>query len=199
MCVTCDGDNPGRIWCPACGGDNLHDDEDGHEYCCARCGDGDGLVPCPECATFEAERDEANRLRKELAVQTDRMLTAEAALGAMAAERDRLADKNAQINGLLVTVTDLRDLLAAKDAEIALLRYAARSRLKCPEGHKPGESRGACWFCDAEANAADLAALRAAVGELPEYPDENQPTWIRSWGIQANTARAAARKLAGLG
>jgi len=46
---------------------------------------------------------------------------------------------------------------------------------------------------------ARFLELRAAVGALPEYPDENQPTWIRSWGLQANTARSAARKAARLG
>lgn len=43
-----------------------------------------------------------------------------------------------------------------KDAEIARLKNAAKSRLKCPEGHSPGESRGPCWFCDAQANHADV-------------------------------------------
>lgn len=100
------------------------------------------------------------------------------------------------------------DALESQAAEIARLKNAARSRLKCPEGHSPGESRGACWFCDAERNAADLAALRAAVGELPEVKHAGDCTTHvtslrREYGCDcgadaANAARAAARKAANL-
>lgn len=44
--------------------------------------------------------------------------------------------------------------------EIKQLRNAAKSRIKCPEGHTPKDSRGPCWFCDAEKNAVILGALR---------------------------------------
>lgn len=66
-------------------------------------------------AQLEGERDEANRLRKELADMTDRMLTTEAALGEVADECNRLAGvaKTATAttgSGLTSTATKRRSL-----------------------------------------------------------------------------------------
>ena len=49
----------GRVVCDACGGNNLRDNSEGQEECCAACGDGDGTVPCETCdgdGTVECDR-----------------------------------------------------------------------------------------------------------------------------------------------
>jgi len=56
-------------------------------------------------------------------------------------------------------------------AENLRLRHAAKSRLKCPNGHAPVDSRGACWFCDAEANAATVARLERELSDLTAQID----------------------------
>ncbi len=65
---------------------------------------------------------------------------------------------------LLRVITHCRNgvtvLLKAARGEIDRLKNAAKSRLKCPDGHAPGQSRGPCWFCDAERNAAGIHTLR---------------------------------------
>lgn len=53
-CPDCElDDKPGRAWCAACDGNNLQTDEDGQEYCCEVCKDGDGTVPCSTCNLTE--------------------------------------------------------------------------------------------------------------------------------------------------
>lgn len=71
-------------------------------------------------------------------------------------------------------LADLRERCLKAEAEADKWRNAHRSRVKCPNGHGAGETRGACPWCDAEANAAELARLREdarwrdAKVELPE-------------------------------
>lgn len=60
-------------------------------------------------------------------------------------------------------VAKWRPVAEAAAAEVDRLRNAARSRLKCPSGHNPGQSRGACWYCDAEHNARLLDRLTAEI------------------------------------
>ena len=73
----------------------------------------------------------------------------------------------------------LRAKLDAAEAEIARLTNAAKSRVKCPQGHSPQDSRGACWFCDAEKNAATLATISLmcsgfdAEAKLPQPSDQD--------------------------
>ena len=56
--------------------------------------------------------------------------------------------------------------------EIKQLRNAAKSRIKCPEGHTPKDSRGPCWFCDAEKNSEVLARMRAMCNLILAQPFE---------------------------
>ena len=85
----------------------------------------------------------------------------------------RFADKLRKEVAVLTAERDkARAEVAAQATEIERLKNAAKSRIKCPEGHAPGASRGLCWHCDAKANADELAALRAQPGEVTLRDDD---------------------------
>ena len=116
---------------------------------------------------------------------------------------DALDAKDAQINGLLRERAADADVLAAKDAEIARLRVALAEQLAITTPLVGENFR----------LQDELAALWLAVVELPEYEctgacEDNYRytavSLLKYWrcacyATPANAARAAARKLAGLG
>lgn len=65
-------------------------------------------------------------------------------------------------DGMYVAAMDPATTLALLK-EIKQLRNAAKSRIKCPVGHTPKDSRGPCWFCDAEKNSKELKRARGVV------------------------------------
>lgn len=94
------------------------------------------------------------------------------------AEIARLKDELARSSHLEATsdewhgMWDVANERANKaEAEAAKWRNAHKSRVKCPNGHSPRESRGPCWYCDAERNASEVERLRAHVERLQESDD----------------------------
>lgn len=63
-------------------------------------------------------------------------------------------------------IDELRERAQKAEAEVTRLQNAAKSRLRCPEGHSPSQSRGPCWFCDAQRNAELLAKVTEEVKTL---------------------------------
>ena len=97
-------------------------------------------------------------------------------------------------------MASIADQLDEKDVELERLKNAARSRLRCPEGHSPSQSRGACWFCDAQRNAEALAATRVAVAAQDiHYHRQGCTLGACNCGADAaNAARTEARRAVGL-
>lgn len=95
-------------------------------------------------------------------------------------------------------IDDLREERDKLQDEVGRLRNAARSRLKCPNGHSPSQSRGPCWHCDAERNASRLAEAEAALAQARKvaaamdiyYHRQGCPIgWCKCGAAENNRAR----------
>ena len=81
---------------------------------------------------------------------------------------DRIKALEAEVERLRAESDTLRLENAALKLDVEKWRNAHRSRIKCPNGHAPKDSRGPCAWCDAEKNAQIIANLTYVAGVAQE-------------------------------